>query len=90
MLFAFVMGMPGPVELAIIAVIVVLIFGPKQLPKMARSIGSALPSFQKGMAETKAEIAAFDKARVDVEAQAKQAMGDVVDAAKGKVPEPVA
>jgi sec-independent protein translocase protein TatA len=41
--------MPGPVELAIICGVLVLIFGPKQIPKMARSIGSSIVEFKKGV-----------------------------------------
>lgn len=82
-LFAFI-GMPGPMELLIIAGIVILIFGPKQLPKMARSLGSAIPSFQGGIAEAKKEIAEFKKAEAEAEKQAKEAVQAVADAVTGK------
>mgnify|MGYP001559326945 FL=1 len=36
----------GPMELGIIAAIVLLIFGPKQLPKMGRSIGQTIKEFR--------------------------------------------
>lgn len=42
----------GPMELGIIAVIVLLIFGPSQLPKLGRSLGEtrkALRDVQKEM-----------------------------------------
>jgi sec-independent protein translocase protein TatA len=87
-MFAFI-GMPGPMELLIIAGIVILIFGPKQLPKIARSLGSALPSFQHGIAEAKAEIAEFKKAEARAEAEAHKVVKTVADAVVGKSTEPV-
>jgi len=51
----FAIGMPGPMELIIIGIIGVLLFG-SQLPKIARSMGQAIPSFRKGMAEVENEV----------------------------------
>lgn len=46
----------GPTELAIIVfIIVLLILGPKKLPQLFRSMGSAIGEFKKGKAETEAE-----------------------------------
>lgn len=42
---------PGPVEIGIVCAIVLLLFGPKQLPKIARSFGSIGPQFRAGMKE---------------------------------------
>lgn len=42
-------GMPGPLELAVILGIAVLIFGPKQIPRMARAVGSSIIEFKKGV-----------------------------------------
>ena len=53
-MFAFVM--PGPTELLIIGGIIILLFGAGQLPKIARSLGGAIPSFKKGMAEVEKEV----------------------------------
>ena len=52
-MFAF--GMPGPMELCVIGIIGVLLFGPK-LPKVAHSIGAAIPSFKKGLQDVGDEI----------------------------------
>lgn len=46
-----VMGKPGIGELLIVLVIVVLIFGPKQLPKLAQTFGRTVNSFKKGIEE---------------------------------------
>ena len=44
---------PGfhPVELVIILVILLLVFGPKRLPEMGSAIGKAITEFRKGMNE---------------------------------------
>ena len=45
----------GPQELIILLVIVLVIFGGSQLPKLAKNRGHAQQEFKKGMAEGKAE-----------------------------------
>lgn len=51
----------------IILVVVVLVFGSSQLPKLARSLGSAQSEFKKGLAEGKKG----DGADADAEGAAK-------------------
>lgn len=41
----------GPLELIIVLLIVLLIFGGTKLPKLARSMGQAQKEFKKGLAE---------------------------------------
>jgi sec-independent protein translocase protein TatA len=41
-------GVPGGLELAIILLVIVLLFGPSKLPQLARSVGKAEAEFQKG------------------------------------------
>ena len=63
MLSAFTPGIP---ELLIILAIVLLLFGAKKLPEMARSIGKASGEFKKGVAEGDEESkAAADEAPKD-------------------------
>ena len=40
------MPTPGPLEIVIILVIVLLIFGPKRLPDLGRSLGSGMREFK--------------------------------------------
>ncbi len=42
-------------ELLIVLLIVVVIFGPTQLPKLAKTIGESLKGFKKGMEEDNKE-----------------------------------
>lgn len=43
------MGKIGTTELLVVLAIVLVIFGPKALPKLGRSLGKTLGSFRKGM-----------------------------------------
>ncbi len=43
------MGKIGTTELLVVFAIVLVIFGPKALPKLGRSLGKTLGSFRKGM-----------------------------------------
>ena len=55
---AFIGGL-GPVELIIILVIVLLIFGPMKLPQIGDALGKSVRSFRKG-------VAAKEESAVDV------------------------
>ena len=48
-------GTIGVTELLLILAIVLLIFGPKSLPKLGRSIGRAIENFKKGQREAAGE-----------------------------------
>ena len=48
----------GPDGLIILLVIVVVLFGSTQLPKLARSLGAAQNEFKKGLAEGAADHSA--------------------------------
>ena len=50
------MGSIGLREWIIIAFIILLIFGSKRLPELARSIGKALSEFRKGMRDVQDEL----------------------------------
>lgn len=43
--------MPSGTEWLIIAIVVLVIFGGSQLPKLARNLGQAQKEFKKGLAE---------------------------------------
>ena len=60
------LGMPGPGELAIILGVLVLIFGAKKIPELARGMGSSLFEFKRGMREGREAAEELERARKDV------------------------
>lgn len=52
------MGRIGGGEIAMILVVLILLFGARKLPELARSLGSAAREFRKGTEEGKEEAAA--------------------------------
>ncbi|WP_435157203.1 Sec-independent protein translocase subunit TatA/TatB [Haladaptatus sp. DFWS20] len=47
---------PGGMELAVILLIAVLLFGANKIPKLARSTGEAMGEFKKGRQEVETEL----------------------------------
>lgn len=48
------LGGLGPFEIAIIAVVVVLLFGTRRLPELGSGLGKAISNFKKGYKESDA------------------------------------
>lgn len=44
-------GMPGPTELIIILIVLLLLFGAKRLPELSRSLGRSINEFKRGKSE---------------------------------------
>jgi sec-independent protein translocase protein TatA len=65
----------GPLELVIVLVVVLIIFGPRRLPELGRSMG-------RGMREFKDSVTGKDKDQEELEA------ADPVPAAPAAAPEP--
>lgn len=57
------MGIP---ELAIVLVVVLLIFGPKNLPKIGAALGKTAKNFREGMDDASAQIEESDDDAVEV------------------------
>ena len=43
------MSMPGPIELMVIFLIVILLFGAKRLPELGQSLGKGIRYFKEGL-----------------------------------------
>ncbi|MEF8812668.1 MAG: twin-arginine translocase TatA/TatE family subunit [Halovenus sp.] len=48
--------MPGGMEMVVILLIAVLLFGANKIPKLARSTGQAMGEFQKGRQQVEQEL----------------------------------
>jgi sec-independent protein translocase protein TatA len=56
------LGSIGPLEIGIVLVIALLIFGPKRLPELGGSLGQGIRDFGKGIKGEDDEIAAIEPA----------------------------
>ncbi|WP_457636766.1 Sec-independent protein translocase subunit TatA/TatB [Oceanithermus sp.] len=70
----------GMSEIIIILVIVLILFGPKKLPELARGLGQSVREFKKGASEIRQE---FEEA-VDVDSQPKKAESGQMAASEAK------
>ncbi len=67
------MGMPSMPELLVILAIVVLLFGAKKIPELAKGMGSGIRNFKKAMQEDEEEELAARKAEKQVEQKSEAA-----------------
>jgi len=66
------MGTPGPLELIIIFAVVLLIFGAKRIPEIARGIGKGIREFKDATSEISRELEAESQHREINEPNAPQ------------------
>ncbi len=55
------MGLPGGPELLVILAIVVLLFGAKKIPDLAKGIGKGIKDFKKEMKDDEPTVASSDE-----------------------------
>jgi sec-independent protein translocase protein TatA len=55
------MSMPGGMEWLLIALVVLLLFGGKKIPELAKGLGSGIKNFKKAMKEDEEEVAQAPK-----------------------------
>ena len=55
-------GVPGGMEMVVILLIAVLLFGANKIPKLARSTGQAMGEFQKGRQQVEEELEEMEEA----------------------------
>lgn len=59
----------GPAEIAVVFGVALLIFGPKKLPELGRSLGQGIGNFKKSLTDAQSEMkAALKDAEVDANA----------------------
>lgn len=66
------MGTPGPLELFLIFLVVLLIFGANKIPEIARGIGKGIREFKNATNEISRELQAEDSSRKLNQPQAPQ------------------
>lgn len=76
------MGMPSMPELLIILTIVVLLFGAKKIPELAKGMGSGIRNFKKAMKEDEEEEITANKAEKQVEQKADSTKSDKLEEKK--------
>ncbi len=64
----------GPVELIVLLLVVLLLFGSTRLPKLARSMGEASREFKKGISDREREQAEVEAAAARAAAEEKVTM----------------
>ena len=65
------MGMPGMPELLVILLIVVLLFGAKKIPDLAKGVGKGIKDFKKAVKEDDELADAKDAKKIDSANEAK-------------------
>ena len=59
-------GIAGSEWIILVVIVVVLLFGAKKLPELARSVGRATGEFQKGKVDVEKELKAIEETAKDV------------------------
>ncbi len=80
----------GPLEIAIVLVIVLIIFGPKRLPELGRSMGKGIRDFKGALDRDGGADDSVDAKKRELEAsQASEATGTKTDAKANAESKPV-
>lgn len=75
------MGMPGGTELLIVLAIVVLLFGAKKIPELAKGFGKGIKNFKEEMKDVDGEVVATDEPK-KVESNEEVASTDTTETPK--------
>lgn len=54
------LGVPGPWEIVIIALVILLLFGGKKIPELMKGLGKGVKSFKDGINEVEKDIKDVD------------------------------
>lgn len=61
MFFIVPLGVVGPWQVVIIALVIILLFGGKKIPELMKGLGKGVKSFKEGMNEVESQISDIDK-----------------------------
>ncbi len=78
-MFPMFIGGLGPVELGVIFLIAVLLFGANKIPQLARSTGEAMGEFKKGREQVESEL---EEMRESAAEEAEMAEEEVLEEEK--------
>ena len=78
----------GPLEIAVVLIIVLIIFGPKRLPELGQSMGRGIREFKASISGDKDEDSPEEK-RPELQASEAQPAQPAASAATDKPAEPV-
>ena len=59
------MSMPGGMEWVLIALVVLLLFGGKKIPELAKGLGSGIRNFKKAVKEDDEEVAVKSEEKIE-------------------------
>ena len=62
MFFIVPLGVVGPWQVVIIALVIILLFGGKKIPELMKGLGKGVKSFKDGMNEVESQISDINKA----------------------------
>ena len=69
------MSMPGGMEWLLIALVVLLLFGGKKIPELAKGLGSGIKNFKKAVKDDEEEVAEVKKSD-EIEKKAEATTAD--------------
>lgn len=75
------MGSLGPLEIFLVFLVILLIFGAKRIPEIARGLGKGISEFKRATQDMASEFNVEDKPRIDRQQQRRRPSGQT--AARG-------
>ena len=77
---AFLSGSPGVTELLLVFVVILILFGPRRLPEIARTLGKMLNEVRRASQDFRGQIMSIDATDGSSEAESEDAYdGEIVD-----------
>ena len=78
----------GPMEIILILIIGLIIFGPEKLPQIGRDLGKTLRSFKKATTDISAEVSReLEKEKEEIDSDTKQIKQEIVEISNPAKPE---